>query len=130
MSPERTARAVLALALLVALSQLALVHTHGLSRWRLGGFGMYSDYHPDHLQIWLTSADDAARITLATPLDPACDPDLAERCARWANAACLATLHACLIDAPPDARLTLWRPRIDAATGQLSREAVARWPAP
>jgi hypothetical protein len=46
------ARALPAPALLIALIQLALVHTQGLGRLCLSGFGMYSDWHPEHFQLW------------------------------------------------------------------------------
>ena len=38
--------------LIVAIHQLTLVHTTQLSRWRGGGFGMYSEIHPKYRRIW------------------------------------------------------------------------------
>ena len=37
--------------------QMWTVHTQGLSRWRGGGFGMYSEFHPTQNDAWVTVAD-------------------------------------------------------------------------
>jgi hypothetical protein len=129
MSPAPSAALLVpAAALLIAAAQLALVHTHGLSRWRLGGFGMYSDYHPEHLQLWHIRQGTPALITATTPLLPTCPQPTAERCLRLANAACLAHLHACLPDAASGDRVELWRPQ--TAPGAMQRVLVTSWTAP
>ncbi|MCU0389014.1 MAG: hypothetical protein MUE71_10445 [Chitinophagaceae bacterium] len=38
---------------LVFAAQFYQVHYHRLSRWKGGGFGMYSEVHPKHRQVWL-----------------------------------------------------------------------------
>lgn len=120
------ARALPALALLIALIQLTLVHTHGLSRWRLGGFGMYSDYHPEHLQLWRLQPDSPP--ALLTEDD---HPQVA-RCVRLPTAACFATLHAQLPAQPAGGPATyeLWRPQADPDSSRLMRVLVTRWTAP
>ncbi len=42
------------LLLIVALNQMRLVYTEGLSRWKGGGFGMYSEFHPHYNQVWIS----------------------------------------------------------------------------
>lgn len=128
MQPARVAtRALPALALLIALIQLTLVHTHGLSRWRLGGFGMYSDYHPEHLQLWRTRPGSPP--ALLTEDD---HPQVA-RCVRLPTPACFAALHAQLADQlPADGAATyeLWRPQADPDSSRLTRVLITRWTAP
>ena len=51
-----------ALLSLLALAQLFAVHSHGLSRWRGGGFGMYSEPHPNETEVWFVSQKSARRL--------------------------------------------------------------------
>ena len=42
-----------AVLVIVALCQLVMVQTLGLSSWRCGGFGMYGGFHPRHNELWV-----------------------------------------------------------------------------
>jgi hypothetical protein len=35
---------------------------HQLSRWKGGGFGMYSEVHPDRRQIWVITHDSSFQV--------------------------------------------------------------------
>jgi hypothetical protein len=41
----------------VAIHQFYMVYRHNLTRWRGGGFGMYSEMHPMHRQVWIGNQD-------------------------------------------------------------------------
>jgi hypothetical protein len=45
------------LMLLVALHQFFMVYRHHLSRWKGGGFGMYSEIHPMEREVWIGRKD-------------------------------------------------------------------------
>ena len=45
------------LALSVVLFQLIRVYTEGLSRWKGGGFGMYTEVHYKQHEIWVNHAN-------------------------------------------------------------------------
>lgn len=45
--------ATTALLLLIAIHQIVLVYSAGLTRWRGGGFGMYSADHPAMRRVWV-----------------------------------------------------------------------------
>lgn len=52
--PRRLEALLLLLPMVVALVQITLVSTSDLTRWRGGGFGMYSDTHPmTSRRLWL-----------------------------------------------------------------------------
>lgn len=42
---------------IIAITQFVLVYTTSLTRWRGGGFGMYSDFHERHGDVWAEVAD-------------------------------------------------------------------------
>lgn len=46
----------------VAAAQFFQVYAHHLTRWKGGGFGMYSEVHPKHRQVWVLKNDTAIRL--------------------------------------------------------------------
>jgi hypothetical protein len=40
--------------------QFYMVHTQQLTRWKGGGFGMYSEMHPQYRQVWVVLANDSS----------------------------------------------------------------------
>lgn len=41
----------------VAIHQFYMVYLHQLSRWKGGGFGMYSEMHPTDREVWIGKRD-------------------------------------------------------------------------
>ena len=110
----------------VASVQLARVAFSGQSRWRGGGFGMYSEFHPNRNQIWLRALDQPAAPPRRLSEDqgaPATRRAVA-RCLRLRSQTCLGELAASL---PPAGRqrLEIWQPVFDTRAGTLSRRRVA-----
>jgi hypothetical protein len=116
----------------IASAQLGRVFFSGQSRWRGGGFGMYSEFHPNLTQLWLVDlgpSDTRATTQRLSEKDAA--PEVARlvgRCMRLRSRTCLQALAAVL---PPSStpargrRLELWLPTFDAATGTLTRRLKA-----
>lgn len=119
----------------VASTQLGRVFFSGQSRWRGGGFGMYSEFHPNLTQVWLvergsTSGGGPPPLRLSEQDAAPEVARLVDRCMRLRSQACLRDLAAALPAAPAlkpprSRRLELWLPAFDAATGALSRRRVA-----
>jgi hypothetical protein len=111
----------------VASVQLARVSFGGQSRWRGGGFGMYSEFHPNQNQVWLRALDQPAAPPRRLPdeRDAPATRRAVARCQRLRSQACLSELAASL---PGDAgrrQLEIWQPVFDAGTGTLSRRRAA-----
>ena len=112
----------------VASVQLARVSFGGQSRWRGGGFGMYSEFHPSKNQIWLAALErpDAPPGRLSETEGPPATRRAVARCLRLQSQACLGELAATLPhDAPGPRRLEIWQPVFDTRSGILSRRRVA-----
>lgn len=108
----------------IATTQLVLSQLGWLSRWRGGGYGMYSDFHPTQHGVWLAGGEAGPR-----PVESAdsaqCDaPEAAQVCLRATTPGCLENLAACL-PRTSGGRLELWAPRFDPLTGRLWRERIA-----
>ncbi|MFC2148504.1 hypothetical protein ACFLR9_08055 [Bacteroidota bacterium] len=41
------------LVLIWVIFQISLTRVYNLNPWKLGGYGMYSDYHPDEHYVWI-----------------------------------------------------------------------------
>jgi hypothetical protein len=116
----------------IASTQLGRVFFSGQSRWRGGGFGMYSEFHPNLAQIWLVELGPfEVGATARRLFEKDAAPEVARlvgRCMRLRSRACLQALAAVL---PPSSapargrRLELWLPTFDAATGTLTRRLEA-----
>ncbi|MEQ1571639.1 MAG: hypothetical protein ABMA64_38780 [Myxococcota bacterium] len=90
--------------------QLVAVHAFGVSRWRGGGMGMYTEFHPNETVV-IAVVDGERR-------------EVEEwRCQRVPTRACLADA---LVDHPDAVRLEAWRPRFDPVTRSWRRVEVAR----
>jgi hypothetical protein len=111
----------------VASVQLARVSFGGQSRWRGGGFGMYSEFHPNRNQIWLRALDqpDAPPRRLSDKQGPPDRQRAVGRCLRLRAEACLRELAATLPPHPGRQRLEIWQPVFDARSGTLSRRRAA-----
>jgi hypothetical protein len=120
-------RAVPALLLVgVAGIQLALVHSVGLSRWRGGGLGMYTEFHPNRTELWALT-DAGPVLATALPADQwrdGCLPTPAT-CTRVPHDACLRRLAGCLADDSPVTRIEAWRPRFSPADRRWTLDRVA-----
>jgi hypothetical protein len=51
------------LILTVAIHQFYMVYRHNLTRWKGGGFGMYSEMHPLTREVWIGNRDSMWRAT-------------------------------------------------------------------
>ncbi len=117
-----------AVALIVALCQLIMVHQHRLTRWRGAGFGMYSELHPSHRQLWLAIEGHPARSRWLRPLDLSpggCDAPQARltRCEKLPTRDCLCELAACLGLSEPHA-VRAYQPLFDPDAPALSWELL------
>jgi hypothetical protein len=117
---------VLGILTLVATVQLAVVEYRGMTRWKGGGFGMYSEPHYHQNQIWLGGmGPDGITYSLIEPL--AQGPQLRERliaCKRRPTQACLRELRPVLRNRGLRA-IQIWRPHLDPDTLEFQRELLA-----
>jgi hypothetical protein len=69
--PKRTEIILICLPILVALSQIYFYQTSDLTSWKGGGFGMYSDAHPNSSRnIWIEGVTDSVhRSVRIHPID-------------------------------------------------------------
>ena len=137
---SRYVRRLLPLAMLVIVAGIQIVRVNILdvpqTRWRGGGFGMYTEMHPNHTEIWLYERGeqphqlDRAHLpyTPTKPLPRCKDP--AERLRElralatpdsldkfWRD--CLSKTHGHRLT-----RVEIWRRRLDIAGGRLVRERI------
>ena len=111
--------------LLVAAAQLCAVSEWRLSRWRGGGFGMYSEIHPNHTQIEVeTGAGASVAIPHQTATCPGLQADV-HRCQRLPTTACLCGLMDCLPDDARASAIVAFRPTFDPTAGRLGRARLA-----
>jgi hypothetical protein len=96
--------------LAMGLAQLGAAQALGISRWRGGGMGMYSEFHPNETVV-VAVVDGARREVVAW------------RCQRIPTPACLAEA---LVDHPEAERLEAWRPRFDPVSRTATTVEVAR----
>lgn len=132
MSVAQRAALVPVLALLIATLQLMISSLSPLTPWKGGGFGMYSEIHPNKRQLWLIQAQGPARLILASSLtqSPAsCDASRHQACLRWPRASCLCQLKACLGDDAAAGALVAYEPKFHVQHRQLKRVELARCPA-
>src|SRR5688572_14045580 len=77
----------------IASTQLGRVFFSGQSRWRGGGFGMYSEFHPNLTQVWLVERDPTGSgLTWRRLSEQDAAPQVARlvgRCMRLRSQACL-----------------------------------------
>jgi hypothetical protein len=122
------ALAIPALLAAVALVQIAAVETRGLTRWKAGGFGMYSEPHYSWTQVWVgVPAQGGLRFHLfGKELQGAGVGGLhgqVTQCRRRPTEACLRELARALPGRI--AAIQLWRPRVDPNTFAYQRERLA-----
>jgi hypothetical protein len=115
------------LLVVVASVQLARVSFGGQTRWRGGGFGMYSEFHPNRNQIWLRALDRPASppLRLTDMEGPPATRRAAARCLRVRSPRCLGELAATLPRIAGRQRLEIWQPVFDVRSGALSRRQAA-----
>ncbi len=91
--PRNAARAYLVPVVLVcvAATQLGFVELRGLTRWKGGGFGMYSDPHPDLREVWL-ELERASGPFRYRPQRGTAEHAASVECRTWASESCLAAL--------------------------------------
>jgi hypothetical protein len=129
-SPADRLRALAVPALLaaVALVQIAAVETRGMTRWKAGGFGMYSEPHYSWTQVWIgVPAPEGLRFRLFGKELQGSGVGgmhgLVTQCRRWPTEACLRELSRALPEHV--AAIQLWRPRVDPNTFAYQRERLA-----
>ena len=111
-------RAIWLLVAAVALVQMGVVRLVGATRWKLGGFGMYSEAHPN--QRMLVVRDPGGGVLGAPP--EACEA-AKDHFLRWPSEGAAQALLTCL---PPEAtRVEVWTPGVAPETGRLTVTEVA-----
>lgn len=127
---RRLRRAVpLALLLVVAAHQMWRVERDGLTRWRGGGFGMYSCVHFEEHAVWggMETPQGLRFSQIVVPTSPAART-LLPRCKAFPTPESLAEL---LPELDPRFRvLQVWRPRLDPETLVYDRELLAEYRRP
>ena len=123
------ARRYLAVSLLaiIAVSQFALVYSASLTRWRGGGFGMYSDFHERHNDLWVELADfaDADLATVRADSALQLEEDEAYRSHTFSTQKNLQAVGDQLsADEIEWAQIGLWRFDFDPGTMRFSRTLV------
>lgn len=110
---------------LVAIAQLWRVDDEGLTRWKGGGFGMYSDFHVKQREVWVQAGAEALA---AGPGVPQTLEIAAGRCARFASPSCLRELRDPVLEVFPQARhLQVWTFDVDPQTSSMGRRLVTHW---
>jgi hypothetical protein len=66
------------LIIIVAIYQFYMVYRHNLTRWKGGGFGMYSEMHPLTREVWIGNKDSIWRAT-----NPKITPKEVPKKANW-----------------------------------------------
>jgi hypothetical protein len=110
-----------AIIIAIAAFQLYEVHYHKLSRWKGGGFGMYSEVHPLWRQVWIISKDSSFPIEKSSKLYADAyrlkmKPDEDRTLAFAGKAADLLNLDSITIQ--------VWEPGLDIKSNRLSRIKV------
>jgi hypothetical protein len=133
MSPRPADRlralAVPALLAAVALVQIAAVEIQGISRWKAGGFGMYSEPPPTWTQVWVgVETPQGVRFRLlGREMQGSGVGGLhgqVNRCRHWPTEACLREL-ASMLPTERVAVLQLWQPRVDPNRFAYQRRLLA-----
>ena len=117
------------LMLCVALIQLLLSQSSTLSRWRGGGYGMYTTFHPNFTQIWLIENNKQTRLdTVVHPVPLWYNPDastkILQTCQRWPTQSCLQQLTKQLHHNTSYQRIEAWRPTFSQLEKRLSWHKV------
>jgi hypothetical protein len=91
---------------------------HQLSRWKGGGFGMYSEVHPDRRQIWVITHDSSFQVNIQSKLYAAAyrlkiKPDKKNTIAFASKAANEFDKNSITIQ--------VWEPFLDITTNRVSR---------
>ena len=121
---------VVVLCIAVAAVQLYLQHARQLTRWKGGGFGMYSEIHFTYRELWIRDGDDAYSLFHETAISDSGQREEAirqerrhfDRCMRW-------TTHACLAErAEGDGRtFEIWELTVDTESLEMRRRLLARY---
>lgn len=122
----------LAVLLVVASIQLARVHLVGQTRWRGGGFGMYTELHPNHTEVWVYRGDkprqlDRPRVPFSPQPPPPTCKNPSERARELRALPTDAALDAFWADCLPDPTITrveLWKRRFDIERWAMVRTRV------
>jgi hypothetical protein len=130
-STERNLRRVGPAALLLALAimQFVLVFTSGVSRWRVGGMGMYSEAHPNAREVVFSKGD---KVIFGHTIESACTDgkDLRREAATHPFDRNLRTFASnCLGEDLTGWTARVVAPAVDVESLELSREVVreVRW---
>jgi hypothetical protein len=123
-------RAYLALALLLAVAalQMFLVEATSLTRWKGGGFGMYSEPHFLSRQIWFGHRTPGGLIFEPAPEQRAMLAPILS-CKRWPAIGCLAHLVE-IAELPGLEVVQVWSPRVDPRTLAYTRTLLAEYRVP
>ncbi len=128
MAPSRIARRYLPLALLLAVAayQMWRVEVDGLTRWRGGGFGMYSSVHYGESEVWIGfSRGEGLNFVPMTTAGTVEARLLLPRCRVFPTEESLEELA--LYITPGAGALQIWRPRLDPETLAFDRELLAEY---
>lgn len=106
-----------AIIIVVAAFQFYQVYYHQLSRWKGGGFGMYSEVHPDWRQVWIITHDSSFKVNIQSKLFAAAymlkiKPDKKNAIAFASKAADHLNEDNIIIQ--------VWEPSLDITTNRLS----------
>lgn len=128
--------AIPVLMVVVICVQLYSVQTAQLSRWRGGGFGMYSEYHPNTRHFWLTPPDKEAATLVVNhrkkhrQVCPLLETIVSD-CRRQADNRCRYRMISCLnVLAPKGTVIRGYRPSFDPTQKTLNRQEFVSWPYP
>jgi hypothetical protein len=105
----------------VAAFQFYQVYYHQLSRWKGGGFGMYSEVHPLWRQVWIISDDSTFQVKKQPKLYAAAyrlkmKPD-------YKNTHAFAVIAANQFH-KDNITIQVWEPQLDITTNRLSRKRI------
>ena len=107
-----------AIIIAVAAFQFYQHHYHQLSRWKGGGFGMYSEVHPDRRQIWVITRDSSFQINNKSKLYAAAYRLKIKPNKKNTMAFALKTADQLNIES---ITIQIWEPFLDISTNRLSR---------
>ena len=116
----------------LAVLQLVFSQTSLLSRWRGGGYGMYSEFHPSSTQIWLIQEQQQIRIDQKQNIlwsDVTTWQAQCKTCQKWPDVQCLRHLSEHLPKQLGFVRIEAWRPAFDVSSKHVSWQKVGQYDA-
>lgn len=117
------------LVLIWAIFQMSLTKFSDLSPWKLGGYGMYSNYHPEDYYVWVQIGDER---TMARKMDRyksnSYFNEMVKICRTYPREYNLKKLHNLIHrEVHNKVKIEVWRADFNAGSLQFGRKMVKKY---